>query len=199
MYADTSKIKVCFKYFHLDLSGMASDFSEDITSLHIAIYYPWWTPPNKPEPFHWNRSFIFISWIGLPWLISFKPRLSNESTFMKNNFQECFPSECPRHSCPNILWNLDFFFEILPHRFLAFLVQGCLHLHHDVHPWQTLSLSHSKLLLSHTHTQGFWYIRNFLITNILDLSVIRFYIYIIYIYTHTHTHTHTQMTLSVAQ
>ena len=154
MYANTSKIKVCFKYFHLDISGVASDFSEDITSLYMAIYYPLWTPPNKPEPFHWNCSFIFVSWIGLPWLISFKPRLSNESTFTKNNFQECFPSECPRHLCPNILWNLDFFFEILPHRFLAFILCPRLSAPSSWCPPMTnsLSLSHSKLLLSHTHT-----------------------------------------------
>ena len=52
MHANTSKIKVCFKYSHLDISGIASDFSEDITALHTAMYYPWWAPPNKPEPFH---------------------------------------------------------------------------------------------------------------------------------------------------
>lgn len=88
MHANTSKIKVCFKYSHLDISGIASDFSEDITALHTAMYYPWWAPPNKPEPFHWTiHSSLSVEYAGHGLSVSSQDLamkvLSNESTFSR--------------------------------------------------------------------------------------------------------------------
>lgn len=160
MYANTSKIKECFNYFHLDISGIVSDFSEDITSLHMAIYYTWWTPPKNLSyfietihsslPVEYACCALSVSSQDLAMKVLLQ-RMIFKNAFLLSvlgtrvlmSFEIWISKISSLKSCLTASWHL-------------FLVQGCLHLHHDDHPWWILSLpfSLSAFPIKHTHTEA---------------------------------------------